>query len=262
MAQKMNNIQPTGSKKTNLAVYTALFGDYDKLIDPPQKYHDCDFICFTDQKHIKSKVWEIRFVEENDLPSNMMNRKYKIFPDIYLPEYLKSLYVDANVKIKKNPVLLAKKFLQDFNIAIPLHFSRNCIYDEANEVVRLGRAPLEEVQQQISLYREQGFPKGYGLTENNIILRNHHSPEIKALMAEWWHMLETHTKRDQLSLMFLVWKHNVNLAKMQHSARGGSYFGLRPHLSRTKTNRWIRIKSCLSMNYPKISSYLSAFKIK
>lgn len=64
------------SKKNNFVVYTALFGDYDNLIDPKEKYEGCDFIYFTDQKHLKSDIWEIRIVEDIDLPLNMMNRKY------------------------------------------------------------------------------------------------------------------------------------------------------------------------------------------
>jgi len=66
--------------KNKLVVYTALFGDYDDLIEPKEKFEGCDFICFTDQKHLTSDIWEIRLVEECDLPPNMMNRKYKILP--------------------------------------------------------------------------------------------------------------------------------------------------------------------------------------
>ncbi|HBH9578999.1 TPA: hypothetical protein KYD21_004901, partial [Escherichia coli] len=36
--------------KNNIVVYTALFGDYDELIEIPEGMHKCDFICFTDQQ--------------------------------------------------------------------------------------------------------------------------------------------------------------------------------------------------------------------
>jgi len=42
--------------KNKLVVYTALFGDYDNLIEPKEKFEGCDFICFTDQKHLTSDV--------------------------------------------------------------------------------------------------------------------------------------------------------------------------------------------------------------
>jgi hypothetical protein len=46
-----------------LIVYTTIFGNYDELIDPKEKYPGCDFICFTDQKSLKSDIWQIQIIE-------------------------------------------------------------------------------------------------------------------------------------------------------------------------------------------------------
>ncbi|MGR4118261.1 hypothetical protein K8Q22_07980 [Klebsiella pneumoniae] len=45
--------------KNNIVVYTALFGDYDELIEIPEGMHKCDFICFTDQKLKIKKVGKL-----------------------------------------------------------------------------------------------------------------------------------------------------------------------------------------------------------
>ena len=42
-----------------LIVYTAIFDNYDQLIDPKSLYKNCKFICFTNNKDLKSKIWEI-----------------------------------------------------------------------------------------------------------------------------------------------------------------------------------------------------------
>lgn len=48
-----------GEMKNKFVVYTALFGNYDDLIDPKENYEGCDFICFTDQKHLTSDIcWD------------------------------------------------------------------------------------------------------------------------------------------------------------------------------------------------------------
>lgn len=214
---------------TKLVVYTALFGNYDNLIEPKEKFTGCDFICFTDQKNLKSKIWEIRLIENYDLVPNLMNRKYKIFPNLFLEEYEKSLYVDANVYIKKNPFILSTKYLDDYNIAIPKHVLRNCIYKEADVIVKSNKVPLKLVRTQIQKYQNNGFPENFGLTENNIIFRKHKNLEIVQLMNAWWHELNIYTQRDQLSLMYVVWKYNIALKMISENARGGKYFRLKLH---------------------------------
>ena len=56
--------------------------------------------------------------------------------------------------------------------------------------------------------KQKKFPNKYGLGENNIIYRKHHSPEIIDIMNDWWDMIINFSKRDQTSLAFVMWKHN------------------------------------------------------
>ena len=207
-------------------VYTALFGDYDDLIDPKEKYEGCDFICFTDQKHLKSDIWEIRLIEECDLASNMMNRKYKILPHLFLSEHYQwSLYVDANIAIIRNPMDLGNKYLSQYDMAIPKHFIRDCVYAEAKECIVLGKTKYDETISQMNIYKEQGFPKQFGLGENNILFRKHNSENIIKLMNDWWEELNTQTKRDQLSLAYVLWKNGEKFCFIDESARFGlGYF--------------------------------------
>lgn len=211
--------------KNKFVVYTALFGNYDDLIEPKEKFEGCDFICFTDQKHLTSGIWEIRFIEDCDLPPNMMNRKYKILPHLFLSEYEWSLYIDANIAILSNPMDLANKYLNKYKMALPKHFARSCIYDEARECIILGKASYKEVKNQIDNYRKEGFPANYGLGENSILLRVHNDATIVKIMNDWWHELNIYTKRDQLSLAYVLWKNGKNFEYMDESAREGKgYF--------------------------------------
>ncbi|TCW60163.1 glycosyltransferase domain-containing protein [Treponema sp. J25] len=226
--------------KNKLVVYTALFGDYDNLIDPPQKYNECDFICFTDQKHMTSDIWEIRLIENCDLPPNMMNRKYKVLPHLFLSEYEWSLYVDANIAILGNPLDLAKKYLSQYDMAVPKHFARECVYDEAKECVILGKTKYDETQKQMDKYKNEGFPKNFGLGENNILFRKHNSEKIMKLMNDWWHELNIHTKRDQLSLAYVLWKNGEKFYFMDESARGSNYFRLKLHSCDISKKKYLR----------------------
>jgi len=192
--------------KNNFVVYTALFGNYDDLIDPKEKYEGCDFICFTDQINLKSNIWDIRIVKEIDLPLNMMNRKYKILSHLFLSEYEWSMYVDANILVRNNPLELANKYLTKYDFVMPKHFARDCVYDEAKECVLLGKTKQDETKKQMDFYKKQCFPKNYGMGENNILLRRHNTDKIINIMTDWWEELNTQTKRDQLSLAYILWK--------------------------------------------------------
>ena len=63
----------------------------------------------------------------------------------------------------------------------------------------------------MKLYREEGFPEHYGLNETNIMYRNHKSDKIISIMEEWWKFIENYSKRDQLSLSYVLWKNNMQL---------------------------------------------------
>ena len=67
------------------------------------------------------------------------------------------------------------------------------------------------VRKQIRLFREEGFPEHYGLTENSIIYRNHKSDKVISIMEEWWHFVKNYSKRDQLSLFYILWKNNMKM---------------------------------------------------
>ena len=58
------------------------------------------------------------------------------------------------------------------------------------------------------MIKDDGFPQHYGLSENNILIRNHKDPNIIKFMKKWWKMIKKGSKRDQLSLMYIFWKYN------------------------------------------------------
>ncbi|HFV8866715.1 TPA: glycosyl transferase, partial [Escherichia coli] len=91
------------------------------------------------------------------------------------------------------------------------------------------------------------FPKGYGMGENNIIIRKHNSPEIIEAMEQWWLFYVNIAKRDQLSLMFILWLKNVNFMLMQETSRNkNDYFDYKLHkhlISKSKVKTFLRSAS-------------------
>lgn len=193
-------------KMNKKVIYTALFGDYDELKNPTQ-FDGWDYVCFTDQKNLYSDIWKIVFVENNSYPQNMMNRLYKWLPHAFLQEYDFSLYLDTNIILYKNPDYFINKYFQnDTLLAVPFH-PTNCIYQESISCVRLGKSNLDDTLSQINSYYKDGFPEKFGLSENSIIFRWHNNLEVINLMKKVWENINNYnTKRDQLALMYEIWK--------------------------------------------------------
>jgi len=207
------------SKK--IVIYTAVFGNnnYDALSSNLPGF---DFICFTDKKK-ESSTWKIKLVKA-DLSPEVLNRKYKILAHKYLKKYDVSLYIDANIKILKNPKNFIADALKRSDFIVSKHFMRKCVYDEAYALLRSSRFNNYIIFKQILKYAIEGMPKNYGLSENSILIRRHNKLKIKSIMNRWWKEIVSHSHRDQLSLTYVCWRNRFNLSMTNEDKRKNNFF--------------------------------------
>lgn len=211
-------------------VYTAIFGDYDDLIEPSFSDPHCDYVCFTDQESIKSNFWKVIYVKGEHVSQILNNRMYKMMPHLYLNQYKFSMYIDSNIRLLSSPLDLVKSYIAKYSISCPEHEHRDCIYEEASECIRRGKANRSDVEKQMAYYEQQGFPHHFGLREMNIIIRCHNDENVIKLMNEWWDVFNAWSKRDQLSFYYAVWRCPIEIGKMKETSRVPSkYFFLETH---------------------------------
>ncbi|MEA9389285.1 glycosyltransferase domain-containing protein [Acerihabitans sp. TG2] len=246
-----------------IVIYTALFGDYDNLHEPKDKYNNCDFVCFTDNRSLASKNWRFIYIDVDFKQNNtLLNRHYKLFPHKYFLDYTFSIYIDSNIKILNNPYSLINKYLNDANIALPKHLERCCLYREADICVEYGIAKSSDVEVLINRYHKEGFPENFGLAENNIILRRHNSEEILRLMEAWWKELNNGPKRDQLSLMYLMWKYKISFELMDENSKNkNKYFTYMLHKKDLQKKTIKKFEIFINANFRKKYIYLSIKKM-
>lgn len=222
-------------------VYTVNFGEYDFLRNCPEKSEEVDYICFTDDKNLCSKNWQIRYVEAISARSDL-NRWYKFFPNLYLSEYDYSIYVDGNIAIKKDLINLFIKYQNITNIAVLDHRYRNCLYEEAYVCIAAGKGVKEKIQETICKYKSRGYPDQNGLYEMGVIFRKTMSPEIIALMTKWWQEFSVGAGRDQISFPYACWEHNVIPAVIDESPRISSeYFSIKFHRHENSLNKFRKL---------------------
>lgn len=245
-----------------IVVYTTIFGDYDVLLDPKYISKDCDYICFTDKRNLKSSVWQVINVVDNKLPPRVLNRKFKILPHLYFPHHTYSIYVDANVEIIGNIKELVDKYLQRHYMACLKHPERDCIYQEAEVCIKLQLDEPERIKEQMARYKQAGYPEHYGLTDNSVLLRRHNEPLIIKVMESWWKEIEIGSKRDQLSFGFVAWKHGLQYVLMEENRRiPNAYFRWHPHKIRGINDSLWKAWLHLRVNRDRSVIYAVVFKI-
>lgn len=197
------------NEKNKKVVYTCITGDYDSLCNPKFLTDGFDYVCFTDNKTIKSDVWDIRPLpkETEGLSQVKKQRFVKINPHLLLSEYDMSIWVDGNVTLKGDLNKFVKNVItSDCSVYVPKHPQRDCIYAEANAVVKMGKDKSDITRPQMERYRKEGFPERYGLLQSNIMLRKHNKLDCIKLMEDWFKELKDGSHRDQLSFNYASWK--------------------------------------------------------
>lgn len=212
----VNSLNPQEKKKG--VIYTAITGRYDSL--PAKSIYnleDYDYVCFTTVDNIMNipKPWRAVAIEplQHIIPAKdqvKIARWFKTHPHLFFRNYEVSIWIDGNIKFIQNP----NKYLADNAydlLLIPEHPKRDCIYDEAKACIAMKKDTKENIEKEISFLKEEQYPEHNGLVQSNIIVRNHNKKECINLMELWWNIIQTYSKRDQLSFNYVCWKCKANI---------------------------------------------------
>ena len=193
-------------------LYTALFGKIGRGVHSPKvSIPDVDRFCFTDLD-IKSDFYQIKKMNLDPLVSIRAQRFVKIcIPDEIFDNYEYSVYVDC-----KRESVIDFEWLLDFmesgsDFVTRQHKTRDCIYEEGRVCIEKGRDDEATILKQLDFYRKEGYPIHNGLHYSYILLRRH-TRRLKKFSRLWWGQLEQYSHRDQISLPYVAWKHNVRIS--------------------------------------------------
>ncbi|HEY0750943.1 MAG TPA: glycosyltransferase domain-containing protein [Chitinophagaceae bacterium] len=192
-------------------IYTAIFGDSDSLKEPLKPTPGWDFVCYTDDPNLTSKIWDIEVVKAGD--PKKLSRYVKI-PN-HFPEYDLSIWVDATFQIRQHSL---DKFALSKTDGIWLnsHPQRQCLYEEAEVVKSKNLDDPNLIDQQVSKYRQEGYPEQNGLFRCGIMVRNPKDPKITEMCDLWWNEVENGSWRDQISFPYACWKTSVTPNPILH----------------------------------------------
>jgi hypothetical protein len=193
-----------------IVVYTCIWGKYDEIIEPYYINNNIDYYIITDQELPETSKWkkiDIRnLIDIHNMSPIEVNRFCKMLPHKLFDQYEYSIYIDGNIRIITDMMPI----IADMNDSlIGIHdYHVDCIYNMKNAVIAGKKAKRADVDSQIEKYRSDGFPKHFGAFECNILVRKHMNAECIQIMEAWWREFnDTKSKRDQLSLPYVLWKY-------------------------------------------------------
>lgn len=190
-------------------IYTAIAGGFDDLVAPTHRIPGVDYVCFSDDATQRSPDWQVRPFDWNDVDPNRVAKRVKILAHQYFSAYDWSLWIDGNVHITGDLALFLAAHLTQGPFQAFRHPRRSCIYMEAAHCVDRKKDCPAIIGRQIACYRREGMPTDFGLSENNVIFRHHREPRVREIMELWWQEIVSGSRRDQLSLSFVLWKEAV-----------------------------------------------------
>jgi Protein of unknown function (DUF616) len=217
-------------RSRRVAVYTAIFGGYDRLAPQPD-LEGVDWFCFTDDATLRSDRWKIRVAKGRYAHPRLSAKWFKLNPDRVLDRYRRTIWIDASICVQATTFaseLVA--CLADKTLALFPHPDRDNIFDEAavsRGMVKYAELPVLE---QVEHYRRLGF-NNRELFACGVLVRDNADAALRRLHRDWMREIVRWTYQDQLSLPFLLWKHRIRPATIPFNLWENHLFSLQAHLS-------------------------------
>ena len=198
---KFKNFPYSESKK---CIYTVLINHYDELQDPEFITPGWDYICYTNNTDIKSSVWKLIQINDNDLICPFrLNRKYKCLNHLVDASYDLSIYMDSNLQILGNlDKFINSSFSQLTDIAVVYHKHRLSVKQEVDACIENKKDSEEKIHGQFNDYIiNEKFTDQMMLSWNTLIIRKTNQPTLKLFMEHWFNEIMNRSSRDQISFI-------------------------------------------------------------
>ena len=188
------------------AIYTAITRSYNELPEHPD-IEGVDWIAFLDTPSTPSDRtdWEIRHIEPLGFVPRRIAKYYKMRPDLALPEYSRTIWVDGTVRVDSPTITEALDWTAGSGVAMFRHPERTDIWDEADVSLRMPKYQAEPIALQVEHYLDQGFPRYAGLWCGGIIARQN-TELVRKLGEAWLAEVDRWSIQDQISLPFVLAK--------------------------------------------------------
>lgn len=216
-----------------ICVYTCITGNYDNLIEINNIEDGIDYICYTNNKEIKSKTWKVEYIQDDNLTNVQLARKIKILGTPKLTKYDVVVWIDGRIYFEKSIKDFIKKYvdLKNYDLVGFKHFCRNSINNEMIANYEIEKIEIAGLNKLDKFYKKEKFPDNCGLIETTLLFRNFNNIKLNQAMQDWFNMILEYSYRDQLSFNYVEWKNKLKVKYLDINIWDNEYFKFNPHNS-------------------------------
>lgn len=201
--------------RKSIAIYTCITGEYDDFRLPELIDKDCDYYLISDKQPENNLIYKWINVDQcvpQDICDNRLKNRYcKINVHKIFPQYKYSIYLDGYLKIKQDLTVFIDRLAQT-GLGVLAYREWESIYTEAVRCIQ-GKLEYEEpIKKQVERYWKEGMPDDFPTIICGVLIRQHHNPRCVKLMEDWWKEIITGSRRDQISLPYVLWKNGYTIS--------------------------------------------------
>ena len=215
-----------------ICVYTCITGEYDNLASF-KKEKNVDYICYTNNKNIKSDIWNIKYISDDKLSNVKLARKIKIMGTPDLKKYDVVVWIDGNASPISSVIEFVNKYdeLDKYDLIGFKHHERNTTYEELEKCYECRKESLDNINKLLELYTKEKFKDVIPLIESGVLMRNFNNERLNKAMELWFKMIEDYSHRDQLSFGYAVYKTDLKVKLLDINQYDNEYFECVNHTS-------------------------------
>lgn len=185
------------------AVYTALFGGYERLrAQPAAPASDTVFYCFTDEPGLTSADWTVVPVEPLFRHDPVRSaRALKTVGHPLLAEVDETLWIDNRVELTADPAAILEEWLRDADATFVEHSFRDTLLDEFTAVADSGLDDTTRVWEHL-LHTSESHPT---LLDRRPLwtgmIARRRTAAVEEFDRRWQSLVNRYSRRDQLSVL-------------------------------------------------------------
>lgn len=223
-----------------VGLFTAVAGQYDSIKVQTAVPDDIDCVLFADRPVPAYGFAEIRPMMWVDADPSRSARFVKTHPHLLMADYDIAIWVDGSVLVEGDPGGLVLRLLDSGRAlgAVP-HPHRRTLREELETCIRLGKDDPETMRLQVARQEAEGVAPS-DLIESGLLLFDLRDPNLRPMLEDWWHRIETGSRRDQLSLPMALGRSGLpwlRLTEPPDSLRSHPLFALVSHRAGRRLGR-------------------------
>ena len=217
---------------SDITVYTCVTGAKDRP-QPTLKLPHLRHVLFADEHTGEAEGWDRRGALHPPYACIGPSRRsmYHRWNPTRLGLTGSLMWVDGNFRLLKDPTPLFEAVKREgSDIGVFAHPNRTCVYEEADEHIRIGMYDTWFIRTQKAYYQRLGIRQHAGLYMTGLlVIPNSDATPVADAMAEVFEELLRFSYRDQIAFPVVAKRVGLKLTVFAY-ASSGEYFADEPHL--------------------------------